>query len=41
MEHGNIVISHPTGKVLAGPAQHEKTIPSAEVDLAAVHAERG
>ena len=40
VEHGNSVIIGPTGKILAGPAQHEETILYAEVDLAAVHAAR-
>jgi nitrilase len=38
VEHGNSVIIHPSGKVLAGPARHEETILYAEVDLAAVRA---
>ena len=40
VEHGNSVIIHPSGKVLAGPARHEETILYAEVDLAAVRAAR-
>jgi len=40
VEHGNSVIVHPTGKILAGPAQHQETILYADVDLAAVHAAR-
>ena len=40
VEHGNSVIVHPTGKILAGPAQHEETILYADVDLASVHAAR-
>lgn len=40
VEPGNSVIVSPTGKVLAGPARHEETILTAEVDLAAVRAAR-
>ena len=40
VEHGNSVIVDPTGKILAGPAQHEETILYADVDLASVHAAR-
>jgi nitrilase len=40
VEHGNSVIIHPCGKVLAGPARHEETILYAEVDLAAVRGAR-
>jgi nitrilase len=40
VEPGNSVIVSPTGKILAGPARHEETILSAEIDLDAVHAAR-
>lgn len=40
VEHGNSVIIDPTGKILAGPARHEETILTADIDLATVHAAR-
>jgi nitrilase len=40
VEPGNTVIVDPTGKILAGPARHEETILTAEIDPAAVHAAR-
>lgn len=40
VEHGNSVIVDPTGKILAGPVQHEEKILYADVDLAAVRAAR-
>jgi predicted amidohydrolase len=40
VEEGNSVIVDPTGTILAGPARHEETILTAEIDLSAVHAAR-
>jgi predicted amidohydrolase len=40
VEPGNTVIVSPTGKILAGPARHEETILTAEIDLATVHSAR-
>lgn len=40
VEPGNTVIVAPDGRVLAGPARHEETILTAELDLAAVHSAR-
>jgi nitrilase len=40
VEPGNSVVVDPTGTVLAGPARHEETILTAEVDLSVVHAAR-
>jgi nitrilase len=40
VEPGNTVIVDPTGKILAGPARHEETILTADIDLDQVHAAR-
>jgi nitrilase len=40
VERGNTVIVDPTGNILAGPARHEETILTADIELAAVHAAR-
>jgi nitrilase len=40
VEPGNSVIVSPDGEVVAGPARHQETILTAEVDLATVHAAR-
>ena len=40
VEPGNSVIVDPNGKILAGPARHEETTLTAEIDLAEVHAAR-
>jgi len=40
VEHGNSVIVGPDGELLAGPARHQETILTAELDLDAVHAAR-
>jgi nitrilase len=40
VEPGNTVIIDPNGQILAGPARHEETILTAEIDLAEVHAAR-
>ena len=40
VEPGNSVIVSPNGEILAGPARHEETILTAEVDLTDVHAAR-
>jgi nitrilase len=40
VEPGNTVIIDPNGQILAGPARHEETILTAEIDLAKVHAAR-
>jgi nitrilase len=40
VEPGNTVIIDPTGRILGGPARHQETILSAEIELAAVHAAR-
>jgi len=40
VEPGNTVIVGPNGEILAGPARHEETILTAELDLAQVHAAR-
>ena len=40
VEPGNTVIVDPTGQILAGPARHEETILTADIDLAQVHAAR-
>jgi len=40
VEPGNSVIVSPTGKILAGPARHEETILTAEIDLGAVRSAR-
>jgi nitrilase len=40
VEPGNTVIVGPSGEVLAGPARHEETILTAELDLDSVHAAR-
>ena len=40
VEPGNSVIVGPNGELLAGPARHEETILTADVDLDAVHAAR-
>jgi nitrilase len=40
VEAGNSVIVSPDGELLAGPARHEETILTAEIDLAAVRAAR-
>ena len=40
VEPGNSVIVSPNGEVLAGPARHEETILTADIDLDMVHAAR-
>ena len=40
VEPGNSVIIGPNGDVLAGPARHQETILTADIDLDAVHAAR-
>jgi nitrilase len=40
VEEGNSVIVGPTGTILAGPARHEETILTAEIELSAVQAAR-
>jgi len=40
VEPGNTVIIAPSGEILAGPARHQETILTADVDLAAVHSAR-
>jgi nitrilase len=40
VEEGNSVIVDPNGTILAGPARHEETILTAEIELSAVHAAR-
>jgi predicted amidohydrolase len=40
VEPGNSVIVGPNGEVLAGPARHEETILTADIDLDSVHAGR-
>ena len=40
VEPGNSIIVDPTGTILAGPARHEETILTAEIELSAVHAAR-
>jgi nitrilase len=40
VEEGNSVIVDPAGTILAGPARHEETILTAEIELSAVHAAR-
>ena len=40
VENGNSVIVSPNGEVLAGPARHEETILTAELDLDVVRAAR-
>jgi nitrilase len=40
VEPGNSIIVDPTGTVLAGPARHEETILTAQIELSAVHAAR-
>jgi nitrilase len=40
VDPGNSVIVDPTGTILAGPARHEETILTAEIELSAVHAAR-
>ena len=40
VDAGNSVIVSPLGEVLAGPARHEETILTAEIDLAAIHSAR-
>lgn len=40
VEPGNSVIVGPNGDLLAGPARHQETILTADIDLAAVHAAR-
>lgn len=40
VEPGNSVIVSPNGELLAGPARHEETILTAEIDLGAVHSAR-
>jgi nitrilase len=40
VEHGNSVIVGPSGELLAGPARHEETILTADLDLGAVRAAR-
>ena len=40
VEPGNSVIVSPNGELLAGPARHQETILTADIDLGAVHAAR-
>jgi nitrilase len=40
VELGNSVIIDPNGELLAGPARHQETILTADIDLAAVRAAR-
>jgi nitrilase len=40
VEPGNSVIVSPNAELLAGPARHEETILTAEIDLDRVHAAR-
>ena len=40
VEHGNSVLVDPAGDIVAGPARHEETILTAEVDLSVVRAAR-
>ena len=40
VEPGNSVIVGPSGEILAGPARHEETILTADIDLDKVHAAR-
>ena len=40
MEPGNTVIVDPNGEILAGPARHEETVLTAELDLTAVRSAR-
>jgi nitrilase len=40
VEEGNSVIVDPNGTILAGPARHEETILTAQIELAVVHAAR-
>jgi nitrilase len=40
VEPGNSVIVAPNGDLLAGPARHQETILTADIDINAVHAGR-
>jgi nitrilase len=40
VEPGNSIIVSPTGEILAGPAKHEETILTADIDLAVLRAAR-
>jgi nitrilase len=40
VEEGNSIIVDPSGTILAGPARHEETILTAEIELSAVHSAR-
>jgi nitrilase len=40
VEEGNSIIVDPNGTIMAGPARHEETILTAQIELAVVHAAR-